>query len=80
MLDRWCIETGHRTYAYVPQNIKGDINADENINVADAVLLQKWLLAVSDAELVNWKAADLYEDGRIDVFDMVEMRKLIVKK
>ncbi len=58
----------------------GDVNADGKFNVADVVLLQKWLLAVSNVTLPDWKAADLCEDNKIDVFDMIEMRKLIVNK
>lgn len=59
--------------------ITGDLNADGEFNISDAVLLQKWLLSESDAELADWKAADLYEDDKLDVFDMIEMRKLLVQ-
>ncbi|MDE6781671.1 MAG: hypothetical protein K2J40_09460 [Ruminococcus sp.] len=59
--------------------IEGDVNNDDKLNVSDAVLLQKWLLGMSNTELANWKAADLCEDGRLDVFDMVEMRKLLIQ-
>ena len=41
----------------------GDVNADGAFSIADAVLLQKWLLAVPDAELKNWKAADFNADN-----------------
>ncbi len=58
-------------------NIKGDANGDGIVNVSDAVMLQKWLLCSGD--LTKWKNVDLCEDGRIDVFDMVEMRKLLVQ-
>lgn len=58
--------------------IKGDANGDGTVNVSDAVMLQKWLLAAGD--LTKWQNADLCEDGKIDVFDMIEMRKLIAKK
>ncbi|MBR6623805.1 MAG: hypothetical protein IKK91_07960 [Ruminococcus sp.] len=30
------------------KSIEGDINADGEFNVSDAVILQKWLLNVSD--------------------------------
>ncbi len=59
--------------------IKGDVNDDGEVTVADAILLQKWLLSESGAKLPNWKAADLYEDDRIDSFDMVQMRKLLIE-
>ena len=58
---------------------KGDINFDGYFNVSDVVLLQKWLLGMSNTELANWKAADLCEDGKLDVFDMIEMRKLLIQ-
>lgn len=58
--------------------VKGDANGDGEFGVADTVLLQKWILGDSSVELQNWKAADLCEDGTLDVFDMCFMRKLLV--
>ncbi|MDE6833785.1 MAG: fibronectin type III domain-containing protein [Ruminococcus sp.] len=63
---------------WTKSEIKGDINDDSKLNVSDVVLLQKWLLGVPDTKINNWKSADLYEDGRLDAFDMIEMRKLII--
>ena len=59
--------------------ISGDVNADGSFNVSDLVLMQRWLLAASDAELANWQAGDLCEDGRLDVFDLCLMRRLLIK-
>lgn len=59
--------------------VKGDINSDGKFNVADVVLLQKWLLAVPDVELADWKAGDLCEDGRLDVFDLCLMKRMLVE-
>lgn len=56
-----------------------DVNLDGKFNVSDAVLLQKWLLAVPDTHLKHWENADFCEDGRIDIFDMVEMRKMLIQ-
>lgn len=56
----------------------GDINGDGEFNIADAVILQKYLLGTG--ELADRKNADLCQDGVIDIFDMVQMRKLIMKK
>lgn len=64
--------------ASASKSIIGDVNADGQFNAADLVTLQKWLLAVPNVTLANWKAGDLCEDGRIDVFDLIMMRKLIV--
>lgn len=56
----------------------GDVNGDGELNIADIVLFQKWLLANPDAKLVNWKAADLCEDGKLDVFDLCLMRRKLI--
>lgn len=61
-----------------PDNIMGDVNDDGIFNISDIVLLQKWLLAVPDTKLVNWKAADLCKDGRIDVFDLCLLKRKLV--
>lgn len=59
----------------------GDVNTDGKFNVTDVVLLQKWLVATPGIRLPNWKAADLCEDGILNVFDLVIMkRKLIDQK
>ncbi|WP_303837158.1 CotH kinase family protein [Ruminococcus flavefaciens] len=60
------------------QLVQGDVNNDGEFSIADIVAFQKWLLAASDAELANWKAADLCEDDKLDVFDLVLMRRLII--
>lgn len=62
----------------IPASIKGDVNADGSFNIADVVLLQNWLLARSDAVLADWKAGDLREDNRLDIFDLVLMKRLLL--
>lgn len=56
---------------------KGDINADGSVNIADAVMLQKFLLG--NGTLTNWKSADLCSDDKVDVFDMILMKEMLVK-
>lgn len=56
-------------------NIKGDVNADGVFDIADVVLLQKWLLAVPDTHLENWQAADFCKDNRLDVFDLCLIKR-----
>lgn len=58
---------------------KGDANADGEFNVADVVTLQKWLLAVPDTKLADWKSADLCSDNRLDVFDLCLMKRELLK-
>lgn len=55
----------------------GDVNADGDFNVADLVLLQRWLLNMPDSELPDCHAGDLCEDGRINAFDLCAMRRLL---
>lgn len=65
-------------YEFVSSELKGDANLDGKVSVADAVMLQRWLLGYSN--LTYWKNVDLCEDGIIDVFDMALLRRLIVEK
>ena len=58
--------------------IMGDVNGDDSFGVSDVVLLQKWLLAVPDTHLVNWKAADYCEDNKLDVFDLALMKRAMI--
>lgn len=60
--------------------VKGDVNNDGTFNIADIVIMQKWLLAVPDAHLVNWKAGDLCEDGRLNVFDLCLMKRKLIEQ
>ena len=59
-------------------HVRGDVNADGELSIADVVLLQKWLLSKSDAVLADWKAGDLCEDGRLDVFDLCLIKRLLI--
>lgn len=60
-----------------PAITPGDINNDGLVTVADAILLQKWLLAVPDAVLPGWRAADLNGNDIIDTYDMCIMRRIL---
>ena len=57
------------------EGLLGDCNNDGKVTVEDAIMLEQWLLGAGN--LTNWHNADLCKDGEIDVFDMVEMRKLL---
>jgi len=60
---------------YVPT---GDVNADGSFNIADVVLMQKWLLGVPGAELADRKAGDLCQYNRSDAFDLAMMRTQLI--
>lgn len=75
---KYAEEYGYRFESLGKAYIKGDCNDDGTVNIADAVMLQKFLLG--SGSLTEWRNADLCEDERIDVFDMVLMRKLVIYK
>ena len=63
----------------IPDTVAGDVNGDGDFSIADAVTLQNYLLGKINT-LADWKAADLYADERLDIFDMVLMRRSLNNK
>ncbi|MDE6833918.1 MAG: dockerin type I repeat-containing protein [Ruminococcus sp.] len=63
----------------ISETCKGDVNKDGQLNVADAVVLQKWLLGDGDS-LGCWQNADICDDNRIDVFDICLIKSTLLKK
>ncbi|MDE5558182.1 MAG: hypothetical protein K2J32_10930, partial [Ruminococcus sp.] len=59
-------------------SVEGDVNKDGKFNVADLVMMQKWILG--SGKLTDWKAGDLNKDEKIDIYDLVRMRQEIIKK
>lgn len=59
--------------------IKGDVDNNGEFNSSDLVILQNWLLGVPEAELSDWKAADLCEDDILNAFDLCQMRRMLSK-
>lgn len=60
--------------------VLGDVNADGEFNISDVVMMQKWILAVPDVKLADWKAGDLCEDNVINVFDLCLMKRLLINQ
>ncbi|MDE5772353.1 MAG: carbohydrate-binding protein [Ruminococcus sp.] len=58
-------------------SIMGDVNADGQFSVDDAVMMQKFLLG--SGNLTDWTKGDFYKDDRIDVFDLCIMRQELLK-
>ena len=74
----WYCSPSKISVTVLDEIVKCDVNADGKFDISDVVLLQKWLLGVSDVTLPNWKAADFYEDGKLNVLDLCMMKcKLI---
>ena len=57
----------------------GDMNTDGNVNVADMVMMNQYLLGKSQLSADDYILSDLNFDGRTDVFDMVQVRKLLTE-
>lgn len=62
---------------YLNVAVKGDVNSDGLFNVADVVMLQKWLLGVGD--ITNWKYGDLCEDNVLNVYDLCLMKRMLIE-
>ena len=57
--------------------LAGDLNKDGNVNIADLVLLQKFLLNIP-VEIADSTAADVDGNGSVDVFDALNLRRIIL--
>ena len=57
----------------------GDVNADGEVNIADIVELQNYLLGKTNY-LIDWKLADMNKDGKLNGYDDILLRRLIFNK
>ena len=62
-----------------PERIRGDVNGDRRLTIADLVMFQRWLMGNCKINFNSWKCADLCEDDRLDMFDLLELRRLFLK-
>jgi len=76
-------ESGYLFDGYAPQGkpfLQGDCDADGTFGVTDVVALQRWLLAVPDAALADWKMADFSGNEVLDAFDLCIMKRELLAK
>ena len=59
------------------ETLSGDVNADGTVSIADAVMLQKWLIN-SSTELTNWKNADLSQDNVVNTVDFTLLKRKLI--
>jgi len=69
--------TGNKVIDVLDIELKGDVNTDGEVSIADAAALQKYLLARSDTGYISGKNADISEDGKLNAFDMCCLRSQI---
>ena len=58
-----------------PDAVQGDVNADGTFDLADVVMLQKWL--VRAGTLTDWTAGDWNDDETITVVDLCRMKQAL---
>ncbi|MGN0606994.1 MAG: glycoside hydrolase family 9 protein [Oscillospiraceae bacterium] len=58
--------------------VKGDVNADGKFDIADIVILKKYILNIG--EITDGKAGDMNSDGDIDIFDLSVMKHEFLNK
>ncbi|MBQ9957280.1 MAG: RICIN domain-containing protein, partial [Ruminococcus sp.] len=75
---KWILEKVSETAQPEEKPSAGDVNLDGDVNIADAVKLQRYLLGAEKLTADYAKTADVNSDGYVDVFDMVALRKILV--
>ena len=63
--------------AEADETLRGDVTADGKCSIADAILLQKYLLTMETA-LPDWNAGDLDENGKLNAADLTLMKRLLM--
>ncbi|MGN1481253.1 endo-1,4-beta-xylanase [Porcipelethomonas sp.] len=58
--------------------LPGDVNLDGNIEIADIVLLQKYLLKLSDFTQDQLDNSDLTSDGKVNILDAVALKRVFL--
>ncbi len=56
----------------------GDMNGDNEVSISDAVLLQDCILGKKELTEEQLKSADLTDDGVVDSFDLVMLRRKVI--
>lgn len=59
--------------------MKGDLNSDLQVTIADAVIMQQYLLGIRKWNGYSF-CVDINNDDRVDVFDLVLLRKILISE
>ncbi len=57
--------------------LKGDVNGDGKVNISDAVLLQKYLVKLTDDSDIVGENSDMNNDLKINVFDLIMLKRIL---
>ena len=64
----------------VEEAVAGDLNSNNKFDIADAVMLQKYLLGAEKITESVFYVADLNNDNSVDVFDMILFRIKLIEQ
>lgn len=64
---------------YMPPPPSGDCNHDGEFGIADAVLLQKWLLSEPNVKLHDWLSVDFNTDNQLTTSDLSLLKRALLK-
>ncbi len=74
------INNGYPVFTWqLPSKIKGDINNDGAVKVADIVVMQKFLTGKHTLNDSEQFSADLNGDNKFNVFDMIILKRMVMK-
>lgn len=60
--------------------VRGDVNKDGNINIADVMRMKKYIVGSIELEEEAAKATDVNEDGTTNIADVMKLKKEIVSQ
>lgn len=68
------------TYFEIPdplERMPGDVNGDRKVNIADVTVLRRFIAGYIDEDKIDFRSADVTEDDKITVGDILETLKLL---
>ena len=57
----------------------GDLDGSGSIDLADVILLQQYLLGISDLSASQYNQADLFADSTINGLDLAQLRQKLME-
>ena len=71
-------ETTVTTTGPVPTIVMGDVNLSNDLTIADAVLLTKYLITAADLNAEQAKRGDMNEDRKLNAVDLTLLKRQII--
>ena len=71
-------ETTVTTTGPVPTIVMGDVNLSNDVTIADAVLLTKYLITAADLNAEQAKRGDMNEDRKLNAVDLTLLKRQII--